>query len=118
MTTNDRQMPPPIEFPDSPPAERAFAEDEQPYVIVEAGFPRIAESIHLMWGHVELEDYLHNLIVADRAGREGFPAAVQAALLKLYNQHASLFKFVRAETEDVWSRNLPASRRLKQENAV
>jgi hypothetical protein len=86
MTTNDKQAPPQIEFPDSAPVERALAEEEQPCVIVEAGFPRIAESIHLMWGHVELEDYLHNLIVADRAGREGFPAPVRAALLKLYNQ--------------------------------
>jgi hypothetical protein len=116
MTTNDRIMPPLLEFPDPPRVRRAVVEEEQPFVIVEARFPRIAQAIHLMWGHVELEDYLHNLIVADRRGREGFPDAVHAALLKLYNQHASLFKFA-ARTEDVWSRGPDAKQRLKEDKA-
>lgn len=115
MTTNDQQMLPPIESADPPPVTQAVTEQEQPFVIVQAGFPRIAEAIHMMWGHVELEGYLHGLIMADRAGREGFPAAVHAALLKLYNQHASLFKFAAPRTEDVWSRDTDAKQRLKDE---
>ena len=79
----------------------AVVEEEQPFIIIERAFPRIAEAVHLMWGHAECEDYLQKLIVDDRGDREGFKQDVHKALLKLYNQHVTLFTFERAK--DIWS---------------
>lgn len=83
------------------PLQRPVIEEEPPFITVERHYPRIAAAIHLMWGNAELEDYLDKLIVTDRGGREGFPVEVHKALLKLYNQHASLFNFRRPA--DVWA---------------
>ena len=70
---------------------------EPPFITIERNFPRIAQSIELLWGNRELDEYLKNLILADRAGREGFPAETLTALLKLHNQHVAQFAFPSAD---------------------
>ena len=51
-------------------------------------FPRIGEKISLMWGYVELQRYLSNIICDKRGGRRGFPEPVLAALLEIHRLHA------------------------------
>lgn len=76
-------------------------DEEPPLIIIERRFPRIARSIETLWGHRELDNYLTNLILADRDGREGFPPEILGALLKLANQHTAQFRF--PTPEESWA---------------
>jgi hypothetical protein len=87
--------------------------EEPPFITVERDYPRVAKSIELLWGHVELDQYLQKLIIADRGDREGFPKPVLGALLKLYKQHSSQFNFAR-ET-DAWAHD-PLAKHTHREN--
>ena len=78
-----------------------IAGEEPPLFIIRRQFPRIASAIELMWGDRDLDGYMHKLILADRTDREGFPAPVLLALLKLHNQHVRQFKF--GSPEDAWA---------------
>ncbi|MHB1238665.1 MAG: hypothetical protein ACYCY7_14005 [Gallionella sp.] len=51
-------------------------------------FPRIGEKISLMWGYVELQKYLSNIILDDRGDRDGFPKPVLDALVEIHRRHA------------------------------
>lgn len=81
---------------------------EPPLVTIKRLFPRIGKSIEFMWGNRELDEYLNKLILADREGREGFPAEVLGALLKLHNQHVAQFGFLTAE--ETWARGPKSTR--------
>ncbi len=73
---------PPLELP----------ADILPYVsMIREQYPRIGEKITLLWGSVELQKYLNNLIFDARGDREGFPKHVAAALLRIHRDHAKLF---------------------------
>ena len=67
---------------------------EPPFVTIESRYPRIARSIEMLWGNVELDEYLNRLILAGREDREGFPREVMAALMKLHRQHSVQFMFL------------------------
>ena len=54
-------------------------------------FPRIGDKILLMWGAIELQKYLCDLIVDQRGDRQGFPPEIGAALLRIYREHSKLF---------------------------
>jgi hypothetical protein len=58
--------------------------------IVWEQFPRIGEKISLMWGYVELQEYLSAIILDERGGRLGFPKPVLAALLEIHRRHAKI----------------------------
>lgn len=49
-------------------------------------YPRIAQRIVALWGYRECRDYLERLIMVDhtRGQRAGFPRAVEAELMFLY----------------------------------
>ena len=53
-------------------------------------FPRIGEKISLMWGYVELQKYLGNIILDDRGDRDGFPKPVLDALVEIHRRHAEM----------------------------
>lgn len=60
-------------------------------------FPRIYESIEMLWGYPELQDYLSKLIVNGRATtRSGFPHEVAKELVSI---HTSI------HTHDIWALN-------------
>jgi hypothetical protein len=44
--------------------------------LLETDFPRILDSISLMWGYPELNQYFRKLAINERSDRDGFPPAV------------------------------------------
>jgi hypothetical protein len=48
--------------------------------------PRIGEKISLMWGYVELQNYLSTIILDERGDRQGFPKPVLAALMEVHKR--------------------------------
>lgn len=79
------------------PAGPAEPEPYYPFPIVEAGFPRIAESIRELWGTPELDRYFDRLLIDERGDRAGFPPEVVQALLALSQQHIEQFGFERPD---------------------
>jgi hypothetical protein len=55
---------------------------------LELRYPRILDSIVLMWGYGELDGYLERLLFADRK-RDGFPPEVMEELMMLQLLHAN-----------------------------
>jgi hypothetical protein len=43
-----------------------------------------------MWGYVELQKCLSNIILDDRGDRDGFPKPVLDALMEIHRRHASV----------------------------
>jgi hypothetical protein len=54
-------------------------------------FARISDKILLMWGSIELQQFLSGLIFDDRGGRQGFPPPIAAALVRIHGEHSKLF---------------------------
>jgi hypothetical protein len=54
---------------------------------IEQKFPRLAESVTLMWGDKDFQPYVDKLVVDDRGDREGFPQDVMQELLFLSQMH-------------------------------
>lgn len=54
-------------------------------------FPRIGDKIILMWGSIDLQKYLCDLIVDHRGDRQGFPPPIAAALMRIFDEHSKLF---------------------------
>ncbi len=59
----------------------------QTKTLLETNFPRIVESIVLMWGHRELDIYLTRLAVDERGDRQGFPPEIISDLMFLSQLH-------------------------------
>ncbi len=53
-------------------------------------YPRIGEKISVMWGYVELQNYLSTIILDERGDRQGFPKSVLAALMEVHQRHAKM----------------------------
>jgi len=51
-------------------------------------YPRIGEKISMMWGYVELQNYLSTIIFDKRGDRQGFPEPVLAALMEVHKLHS------------------------------
>ena len=64
---------------------------------IEAQFPRIAQSIMLMWGHPELDRFFAKLTVDDRGDRQGFPPEVMSELMFLARLHGIAYPFEAAK---------------------
>lgn len=76
-----------ISNPQSFPDNKVPAEIAADVLILIETFPRIGNRIVLLWGTVDLQDYLNTLIVDERGGREGFPYAVAESLLRIHSEH-------------------------------
>lgn len=80
-----------ISVPKAPPPAITMPSGLPPHLsIVWEQFPRIGEKISLMWGYVELQNYLSTIILDERGGRQGFPKPVLAALMEIHKRHAKL----------------------------
>lgn len=53
-------------------------------------FPHIVARINDLWASAELDDYLDNLMISDREGRQGFPPEVAGELFRLIRVHGAL----------------------------
>ena len=71
-----------------------------PWPVLDAKFPRIAQAIRELWGRSELDRYLDGLIIDDRGGRHGFPPEVVEALLMLSRLHRERHGFAPPAVED------------------
>lgn len=79
---------------------------QQHTITIRSKIPRIANAIELLWGTVELQQYLANLIIDDQhyetgISRQGFDPDVMHALLAIHNAH---IRFMAGDV-DVWSTN-------------
>jgi len=62
------------------------------FVVIRKAHPHIAQRIELMWGYVELHDYVMDLFMDTRDGqRRGFSEEVSKALMHLMHIHSDLF---------------------------
>lgn len=70
--------------------------------VIYAAYPRIYKSIELLWGTAELNDKFNEWIIMDReSSRQGFPAEVAFALVKVAAAHQAVFAdAVRANRAD------------------
>ncbi len=76
-----------ISVPKGPPPAIAMPAGLPPHLsIIWEQYPRIGEKISLMWGYVELQNYLSTIILDERGGRQGFPPAVLAALMEVHKR--------------------------------
>jgi hypothetical protein len=73
--------PPAIEMPAGLPAHLS---------IIWKQYPRIGEKISMMWGYVELQNYLSTIILDERGDRQGFPKPVLAALMEVHKRHSKM----------------------------
>jgi len=67
---------------------------------LEYWFPGILDVIMGIWGTNELDDYLNQLIIADRPGREGFPDVVMTELLLLSAVNETL---IQKKPSNIWT---------------
>jgi len=81
FTIVDRKQPEPSE-------KQRF---EEAVAVLKMNFPRIHQNVVSLWGTPQGEIFLDGLIVDDRGGRQGFPAAVMHALLLLQRVHFQKF---------------------------
>jgi hypothetical protein len=63
-------------------------------------YPRIGNRISMLWGSVELQKYLNDLICDGRADRQGFPPTIAAALMRIHKDHG---KLVPENDKGAWS---------------
>jgi hypothetical protein len=78
----------------APPAPRP-----EPFPIVAAAYPRVAERIRGLWGTPQCDVYLDELLIDRRGGRQGFPPDVVSALLMLSEDHQARFGFRKDEAK-------------------
>jgi hypothetical protein len=71
-------------------------EKPDPWPIVAARFPRIAETIRAQWGTPRLDQYLAGLVIDERGGRNGFPPDVLASILEIARLHGERYRYARA----------------------
>lgn len=65
-------------------------EDYKEYHVINDSFPRIAQSILLLWGTPELSKYFNKLMFDTRDGaRAGFPPEVASAIFSLSMENDS-----------------------------
>jgi hypothetical protein len=57
---------------------------------LESKFPHVFANIVHLWGSPEMEPYFQSLMVADRPGRQGFPADAALEILRLSLAHGTL----------------------------
>ncbi len=66
-------------------------ERPDPWPVIAARFPRIAQTIQEQWGQPRLDQYFSRLVIDDRGDRAGFPPDVLAAILEVARLHAERY---------------------------
>lgn len=66
-------------------------------VALEQKFPHVFQKIVDLWGSPAMDAYFQSLMMADRPGRQGFPAEAAMEILRLSLLHASLRPDTEAE---------------------
>jgi hypothetical protein len=61
--------------------------DTESISLIEAKFPRVVQTVTLLWWERELRNYFEKLIVDERGDRDGFPPDVMQELLFLARLH-------------------------------
>ncbi|MGA7594463.1 MAG: hypothetical protein WCA64_04625 [Gallionella sp.] len=78
--------------PKSVPGNKFPAKIAAEVLLLIEKFPHVGNRIDLLWGTVDLQDYLNTLIVDERSGRKGFPHLVAGALLRIHTEHYKLIR--------------------------
>ena len=73
-----------------------------PRKIIGEKFPKILDRIELLWGSLELHNYLEQTLFTDRSNRQGFPVDVLKALGEIHTEHMRVLKQKRLISVDVW----------------
>jgi hypothetical protein len=73
-----------------------------PRKIIGEKFPKILMRIELLWGSLELHNYLEQTLFTDRSNRQGFPADVLRALGEIHTEHTLVLKQKKILSVDVW----------------
>ncbi|MBI5891007.1 MAG: hypothetical protein HZB47_10045 [Nitrosomonadales bacterium] len=76
-----------------------------PRQIIGEKFPKILTRIELLWGTLELHNYLEHTLFTDRSNRHGFPEDVLKALGEIHNEHIWLLKQKNMISVDIWDIN-------------
>ncbi len=88
--------------PGSKKAAPALPVEIPPRQIIKERSPRIYNSIEMLWGTPELQQYLEQTLFTDRNNRQGFPQETMSALMKIYAEHTKLLKVSGFSRDDVW----------------
>ncbi|MFZ2161907.1 MAG: hypothetical protein WAW02_06780 [Sideroxyarcus sp.] len=83
-------------------AETPQAPKIPPRIIIGAKFPKILARIELLWGSIELHNYLEHTLFTDRSNRQGFPEDVLRALGEIHTEHIRVLKQKNLISVDVW----------------
>ena len=73
-----------------------------PRKVIGEKFPKILMRIELLWGSLELHNYLEHTLFTDRSNRQGFPADVLQALGEIHTEHTRVLKQKKLISVDVW----------------
>lgn len=93
-----------ISVPKPAPAPQLPVEMVADVALIQEKFPRIGNRIGLMWGSVELQKFLNDLIFDARGDRQGFPPATAEVLLRIHRYHG---KLVPEDDKHVWNKVIP-----------
>jgi hypothetical protein len=88
--------------PQMPAAEVAPPTKIPPRKVIGEKFPKILTRIELLWGSMELHNYLEHTLFTDRSNRQGFPVDVLQALGELHVEHTRLLKQKNMISVDIW----------------
>ncbi len=93
-----------LNFDDPEIVEEAPVQAEKipPRKVLGEKFPKILERIDLLWGSLELHNYLEQIIFTDRSNREGFSNDVMQALTEIHVEHKRILKLNKVINEDIW----------------
>lgn len=73
-----------------------------PRKVIGEKFPKILTRIELLWGSLELHNYLEHTLFTDRTNRQGFPVDVLRALGEIHTEHVRVLKQKNLISVDVW----------------
>ncbi len=75
-------------FPAPKAASAKRAQTYDPYITwLERDYPRILESIQMLWGFDEMNDFFRKLSIDDRGDRQGFPPEAWDEIQTLMTLH-------------------------------
>lgn len=83
-----------VEIPPPPPVP--------PRTVIGDSYPKILHRIELLWGTIELHNYLEQTLFTDRSNRQGFPRSVMQALGEIHHEHMRILKLKGVIGADVW----------------
>lgn len=64
-------------------------------------FPHIYSNIEIMWGDVEILNYLDSILMTDREDRMGLPLSVALELLEVKNYYRLIADSIKSDEERI-----------------